>query len=77
MKKKAKRRKILFLVFLIVAGVIFFKLLETSTYKEPDHRIVVFVLDAGDWRPISKLLNEGKLPNIKYLMDLHLMKYLK
>ncbi|MFB3896686.1 MAG: alkaline phosphatase family protein [bacterium] len=33
------------------------------------HKVVIIGLDGATWRVIIPLLNQGKLPNIKYLMD--------
>ena len=37
--------------------------------QNSNERVVVFVLDAGDWRIINKMVSEGRLKNLNYLIE--------
>ena len=70
-KNKSILKKRVYLFLLVILFLLFFLLfLNTKTIKQnSNERVVVFVLDGGDWRIINKLLNDDKLENIKHMIN--------
>lgn len=70
--KKVKILKIvsIFLIILLLSFLIAYGILtsDRKINQNSDQRVVVFVLDAGDWRIIDKMLADGKLKNLDYLI---------
>lgn len=60
----------LFVIILIVGGIVWFKYRPKRVPVPPERpKIFVIGLDGASWNLMNPLLSEGKLPNIKRLMD--------
>ena len=73
--KSAKIKIIKFIGIFFVAALILllvaYGILSSGrdANQNSNERVVVFVLDAGDWRIINKMVSEGRLKNLNYLIE--------
>ncbi len=65
---KSSRRRLKFYIF-TVPVLIIIGLVAVAVYVPPASRIIVIGLDAADWDIINPLVDAGRLPNIKRIMD--------
>lgn len=65
--KANKSKKIILSVLLIIT--LFASIAYLVNKKEIKTKVLLIGLDGADWKVITPLLNRGKLPNIKILMD--------
>lgn len=76
MTKRNRTNFLKLTIIIFLAIVLFISLVIYITFSQErrinqtsNQRVVVFVLDAGDWRIVNPLLKEGKLKNIAYLIN--------
>ena len=69
-KIKLDRKKYIAIsVIFFILIIMYLSFLSSKSKKISDKEVIVFALDAGDWRIVNKLLSENKLHNLKYLID--------
>ncbi len=57
------------LIILLLLFIFYFSFNDKQPANNSNERVVAFVLDGADWRVVNKLLADGRLENIKYLID--------
>lgn len=62
-----QKRMIAYILLLII--IVFFWLATHEYYRNKKNKVLLIGLDAADWNVMRPLIDNGKLPNIKRIMD--------